>query len=62
LEIREPVREIAQRRIVHGAVQLLAIARDEGYGVARGDEIDDVFYLRFALAEFAGEYADDAFH
>ena len=51
-QIREPVGKIAQRRIVHRAVHLLAVARDKRDGISFVDEIDYVLHMRFVLIEF----------
>ena len=37
--------EYAQRLIVHGTGQLLAIARDKGNGLAVIQQVDDVLYM-----------------
>ena len=61
-QIGEPVGELADGLIVHRAVHFLAVARNEGYGVAVVEQLDHIFDKLFLLPEFAGEDLNDRFH
>ncbi len=43
-------------------IYFLAVARNEGYGVAVVEQLDHVFHILFLLPEFAGEDLNDRFH
>ena len=48
-----------QGAVVHGAVELLAVAGDEGDGVPLVDELNDVFNVLGAPVQFPGQSCDD---
>ena len=54
-EVLEPLFERAQRGIVHCTVELLAVAGDEGDGVALVEQAHDVFNVPGVFAEFGGK-------
>ena len=61
-QILQPLLQLTQRRVVHAAMLLLAVARDEGNGVALVNERDDVFNIPLRAAEFLREYFFHALH
>ena len=54
-QVLEPFFERAQRGVVHRAVQFLAVAGDEGDGVALVEQAHDVFNVSGVFAEFGGK-------
>ena len=54
-EVLQPLFERAQRRVVHRAVELLAVAGDKGDGVALVEQAHDVFNVSGVFAEFGGK-------
>ena len=61
-QIRQAILEFSEGRVVHRAVQLLAVARDEGDGVALVEQLYDVIYMTLLAAKLAGEYLIYRFH
>ena len=53
-QVLQPLLQGAQGGVIHGAVELLAVAGDEGDGVALVQQGDDVGYVLLALIEFPG--------
>ena len=51
-----------QGGVVHGAVQLLAVACNKGDCIALVQKPDDVFNILRLLAEFFGKLTDQFFH
>ena len=58
-EVPEALFERAQRGVVHRAVQLLAVAGDEGNGVALVEQSHNVFDVLCVFAELPGEHLND---
>ena len=54
-EVLEPLFERAQRRVVHRAVELLAVAGDKGDGVALVEQMHDVFNVPGVFAELGSK-------
>ena len=54
-QIRQAIRELSEGCVVHGAVLLLAVAGDEGDGVALVEQGDDIFHIRLRTPQLAGE-------
>ena len=60
-QILKALGESAQGRVVHRAVQFLAVAGDEGNGVALVDELDDIIDMALFAAKLAGKNLAYAF-
>ena len=50
-QILQPLGKLPQCRIVHPTVLLLPIAGNEGDRIARIEQVDDVLYVSFRLAQ-----------
>ena len=61
-EVLEPLLQIAEGGVVHGSVVLLAVAGDEGDGVALVQKLDDIGDILRVLVQLLGQLGDDGFH
>ena len=61
-QVLQPVGQGAQGGIVHGPVELLAVAGDEGDGVALVNEAHHVLHVGLAPAQLPGQYLNDGIH
>ena len=61
-QVLQPVGQGAQGGIVHGPVELLAVAGDEGDGVALVNEAHHVLHVGLAPAQLPGQYLNDCVH
>ena len=61
-QIAQPVLQLPQGGVVHGAVLLLAVAGDEGDGVALIQQGDNVFHGLLGLAQLLGQYLGNGLH
>ena len=50
------------RKELHGAMELLAVAGDEGDGVALVQKADHVFHVAGILVQFSCQLLDDVLH
>ena len=61
-EVLEPLLQIAEGGVVHGSVVLLAVAGDEGDGVALVQKVHHILYMLRALVQLPGEHLNNRFH
>ena len=61
-EVGKAVGKAADGLVVHRAVHLLAVARDEGHRVALVQQGDDILHIVLALSEFFGQDLTDRLH
>ena len=61
-QILKTVGQCAKPGVVHGAVQFLAVAGDEGNGVSLINQIDDIPYICLALFQLVGQNLYDGVH
>ena len=61
-QIAQPVLQLPQGGVVHGAVLLLAVAGNEGDGVALIQQGDDVFHGLLGLVQLLGQYLGNGLH
>ena len=61
-QILQAVGQIAQRGVVHGAVQLLTVAGDERYGIALVQKRDHILHIVEGLVEFGGKPFGNGLH
>ena len=61
-QVLQPVGQGAQGGVVHGPVELLAVAGDKGNGVALVNEGDHVLNIALLLAQLSGQNLDHGFH
>ena len=60
-QVAEAFLQRTQGRVVHGAVQLLAVTGDEGDGVPLVQKLDDVFDMAQGAIQLPGQQLADAF-
>ena len=61
-EVLQPLLQGAEGGVVHGAVEFLAVAGDEGDGVALVQQGDDVFHVAQGLVQLPGQQLGDSRH
>ena len=61
-QIVQPVLQGPQGRVVHAAVELLAVAGDEGDGVALIQQVDDILHMGQGLFQLPGQNFRDGLH
>ena len=61
-QVLEALLQGAQGGVVHGAVELLAVARDKGDGVALVQEVHHAPHVPGALVQLPGKYFNNRFH
>ena len=61
-QVPEPLFQSAQGRIVHGAVEFLTVAGDEGNCVSLVQKPDHVFHVVRLLVQFCGDLLNDGVH
>ncbi len=61
-EVVQALLQIPEGGVVHGPVELLAVAGDEGDGVALVQEADHVVHVFLRLAQLPGQLCNDGFH
>ena len=61
-QVLEALLQGAQGGVVHGAVELLAVAGDKGDGVALVQKVHHILYMLHALVQLPGEHLNNRFH
>ena len=61
-QVLEPLLQIPQGGVVHGAVELLAVPGDEGDGVALVQKVHHVFHVAGVFVQFRCQLLDDVLH
>ena len=61
-QIAQPVLQGPQGGVVHAAVQLLAVAGDEGDGIALVQQVDDVLHMGQGLVQLPGQNFGNGLH
>jgi len=61
-EVSQPLLQGAEGGVVHGAVELFAVAGDEGDGIALVQQLNHVGHVLGGFVQFLGELFDDRVH